>query len=103
MSHLVYQVPENAGEIKTDHISKYFIEKPLKALGELKSTESLDKLRDMPYHLSLRRAPNFKFNLLFRLRTHHTNWAQIQLPDRFFFLYYPLRPLLWIWDVLKKK
>ena len=103
MSHLVYQVPENAGEIKTDQISKYFIEKPLKALGELKSTESLDKLRDMPYHLSLRRAPNFKFNLLFRLRTHHTNWAQIQLPDRLFFLYYPLRPLLWIWDVLKKK
>ena len=103
MSHLIYGIPESQTELQTDQLRQKFIEKPLKALKESKSPEALEKLKDLPYNLSLRRAFKYKFNLLFRWRTHHTNWAQIKLPDHLFFLYYPLRPILWIKDILFRK
>jgi len=103
MSHLIYGMPENSEQLKTDKLSESMVQKPLDALGALKSTEAIDKLKNMPYQLSLRTALAYKFNLLFRLRTHHTNWAQMPLPDSLFFLYYPLRPILWLKDVLSGK
>jgi hypothetical protein len=103
MSHLVYGVPASTEDLKTDGLPSIFIQKPVEALRENKPPDALDKLKDMPYHIRLRRRLKFKVYLFLRLRTHHTNWAIVRLPDYLFFLYYPLRPVLWVREVLRKK
>ncbi len=52
------------------------------------------KLASLRYRLMLQPAWNYKFALLWRLRTHYTDWEFFPLPDKLFFLYYPLRPVL---------
>lgn len=103
MSHLIYGIPSLVKDLKTDRLPPLFIQKPVEALRENKPPDALDKLKDMPYHIRLRRAIKFKTYLFLRLRTHHTNWAIVKLPDFLFFLYYPLRPVLWAREVLRKK
>ncbi|MGM0551183.1 MAG: nucleotidyltransferase domain-containing protein [Bacteroidota bacterium] len=54
------------------------------------------KLASLRYRLMLQPAWSYKFALLWRLRTHYTDWEFFPLPDKLFFLYYPLRPFLLI-------
>jgi len=58
------------------------------------------KLASLHYRLKLQPAWNYKFALLWRLRTHYTDWEFLPLPDKLFFLYYPLRPVLLVAKVL---
>ena len=103
MSHLICGIPSSPNDLKTDRLPSVFIQKPVEALRENKPPDALDKLKDMPYHIRLRRRIKFKIFLFLRLRTHHTNWAIVRLPDYLFFLYYPLRPVLWVRKVLRRR
>jgi hypothetical protein len=58
------------------------------------------KLASLRYRLMLQPAWNYKFALLWRLRTHYTDWEFFPLPDKLFFLYYPLRPVLLVAKVV---
>lgn len=52
------------------------------------------KLRSLGYRLKLKPGWHYKLALIWRLRTHYTDWQLCRLPDALFFLYYPLRPVL---------
>jgi hypothetical protein len=102
-SHLLYGIPADEKKLQTHRLSHRFAAKPLQAIRDTRPAEAADKLKDLPYRLSMRGSWRYKFHLIFRLRTHHTNWAAVRLPDYLFFLYYPLRPLLWLKEVFKKR
>lgn len=61
------------------------------------------KLKLVLYRLHIKPTFKYHFDLLFRLRTHLTDWGIIRLNDRLFFLYYLLRPFLLIYKFVFKK
>lgn len=61
------------------------------------------KLKLIFYRLHIKPAFKYHMDLLYRLRTHLTDWEIIRLNDRFFFLYYLLRPFLLIYKFVFKK
>lgn len=83
-----------------------FIRIPVKSIhtNELKFRGSLNKVGFVVYKLLLKRSAVYYWDLLFRLRTHPTDWAIIRLPDKLFPLYYVFRPFLLIYrNILKKR
>lgn len=61
------------------------------------------KLKLVLYRLRIKPTFKYHFDLLYRLRTHLTDWEIIRLNDRLFFLYYLLRPFLLIYKFVFKK
>ncbi len=55
------------------------------------------KIQLVLYRLRMKPTFRYHFELLYRLRTHLSDWEIIRLPDAFFFLYYLLRPFLLIY------
>lgn len=52
------------------------------------------RLEQMRYGMAFLDRPAHYASLLERHATHPADWAALKLPDKLFFLYYPLRPLL---------
>lgn len=52
------------------------------------------KIRFVTYRMQMKPDWRYYFHLLFRLRTHFTDWEKVQLKDRWFFVYYIIRPFL---------
>lgn len=61
------------------------------------------KIQLVLYRLRMKPTFRYHFELLYRLRTHLSDWEIIRLPDALFFLYYLLRPFLLIYKFLVKK
>jgi len=72
-------------------------------IGELKQQGIKGMFRFIFYRLKLKRNLNYNFDLIFRLRTHLSDWEIIKLPDFFFFLYYLLRPFILAYKLFIKK
>jgi len=72
------------------------------AITELKQRGILGKLNYVLYRLNLKPDYKYYFHLVYRLRTHFSDWEILKLPNSLFFLYYPLRPLLMIYKSLKR-
>lgn len=70
---------------------------------ELKQKGILGKFEYVFYRLKLKPSLKYYFQVIFRLRTHLSDWELIRLPDRLFFLYYILRPFLLIYRNLFTK
>lgn len=60
------------------------------------------KYQNKQYQLKLRKNLQYKRDVLCRLKTHHKDWEIIDLPDRLFFVYYLLRPVLYFIRLFRK-
>ncbi len=83
--------------------NSFFFRSPLKSIP--KSTKKLKKgkIQTLIYRWQIRSNPTYRFSLLFRLRTHFTDWEVVKLPDSLFFLYYPLRPFLFFYRAITSR
>ncbi len=104
LTHLLFDeaVPENIQDIyRQKKGMDRFIIQALKAiqtpLGQIRNMKG----SKLSYQFQLRESLPYRFTLLFRLRTHHSDWEMLKLPSGLFFLYYPLRPLLFLYRVLR--
>jgi hypothetical protein len=61
-----------------------------------------EKLRNMLYTLSLNRKILLPKELVLKNLTNTTDWLTLRLPQTLFFLYFPLRPFLWVYRKLKE-
>lgn len=103
LSSLIYHA--GLTNIPIKRASAYLIKVPLKSISttDLSQQGIKGKLKLVYYRLKLKPSLIYHFNLLFRLRTHLTDWEIIRLNDTFFFLYYLLRPFLLLYKFLFKK
>lgn len=103
LSHLIYKL--ETPSVSDFELSKNLMKVPLKSieLTDLNQLGIKGKLKSLVYRIRLK--PNFSyyFDLIYRLRTHLTDWEILQLPKSLFFLYYILRPFLLIYKFLFKK
>ena len=60
-----------------------------------------EKLRSVLYTLSLNRKILLPKELILKNLTNTTDWLTLRLPQGLFFLYFPLRPFLWVYRKLK--
>lgn len=105
LSHLFFASPLD------ERILKFYNQKSLdkliiNALEAIKTP--MEKIRSqksgkLMYQFKLRNSPRYWLTLLFRLRTHHTDWEVLRLPPWLFFLYYPLRPFLFLYREFRKR
>jgi len=79
---------------KADFRKSIFYKTPLKSMTKASSSLNLEKIPLLFYKWHIRNSRTYRFSLLFRLRTHFTDWEMVKLPDNLFFLYYLLRPFL---------
>ncbi len=108
LSHTLFgtTVPKQIEELykQEKHIDS-FIMQALQAINEPARSvgSSSGNITKLTYNFQLRKRIGYKLTLIFRLRTHHRDWEILRLPGWLFFLYYPLRPVLFIIRILKKK
>ncbi|MFW5916564.1 MAG: nucleotidyltransferase family protein [Bacteroidota bacterium] len=103
ISRLIYGVETVVPLPKNQHRLMLMVRKALDAIPEYRTELKSHKLRNLLYQLWLRRNLKYKLTLIFRLRTHHSDWSRVPLPDYLFFLYYPLRPLIYMMNKVKNK
>ncbi|PLX18271.1 MAG: hypothetical protein C0597_06320 [Marinilabiliales bacterium] len=103
LSGLMYNVKELS--IFDCNIKSGLLKTPLNSISttDLGQKGIAGKLKFVFYRLRLKRNFKYYLNLIFRLRTHLTDWEIIRLNDSFFFLYYFLRPFLLVYKFLFKK
>ena len=103
LSHLIYKT-DLPDFINLD-INKNLIKIPLDSIhiNDLSKQGLKGKIKFVLYRLQLK--PDFKyyFELIYRLRTHLTDWELLRLPRALFFLYYILRPFLLVFKFLFRK
>lgn len=51
---------------------------------------------------NLNRSFTHKLSSFLKISTNAKDWEHLKLPDSLFFLYFPLRPFIWFWDVYLK-
>ena len=104
VAHLLYKtkVPDFLNDIKRN---KSLIDIPLRSINltDLKQQGIKGKIRYVFYRLKIKNDRNYYFDLIYRLRTHLTDWERIKISDKFFFLYYLLRPFLLLHQNIKRK
>lgn len=59
-------------------------------------------LRQTVYRANLARGVRRKFSALLPHLFSPLSWQTLPLPDRWFFLYYPATPILWLWRRLRR-
>ena len=62
-----------------------------------------EKFLNVLYTLSLNRRLLIPKQLLLKNLTSTTDWLTLPLPSNLFFLYFPLRPFLWLYRKVKSK
>jgi hypothetical protein len=63
----------------------------------------VEKIKNGIYLLSLNRRGFIAKELMFKNLTRPIDWKTLPLPDYLFFLYFPLRPFLWLYRKVKPK
>ena len=103
LSHLIYKT-DLPTFINSKKFNSKLIQVPLKSIAttELKQQGGFGKFEYVFYRLRLKPNIKYYFDLIYRLRTHFSDWELIKLPDKLFFLYYLLRPFLLIYKSFKK-
>lgn len=103
LSNLIYKTDlPDAIDLK---INRNLIRIPLHSIHstDLNQRGIKGKIGSIFYRLKLKPSLNYYWDLIFRLRTHLTDWELIRLPNFLFFLYYVLRPFLLIYKFLIKR
>lgn len=95
LSNLVFQTdfPEKEMEGKENELFRFCI----RALNQsqLQFTGTRDRLRYKFYLSGFKRSFRYKAQVWLAMRTNPPDWQTIRLPERLFFLYYFLRPVLY--------
>jgi len=103
MVKLIYknQIPD----LVDDKIQSSLIYTPLTSIAttDLGQKGIKGKIKFVLYRLKLKKDLNYYFELIYRLRTHLTDWEILRLPNSLFFLYYLLRPFLLMYKFLFQK
>jgi len=95
------KIPEFINQERWDGIIKH----NLKAIKKCKPGNQFNgrfKFSSMYYLARLKKDSRYKFETLKPLLPHHDDWRIVNLPDSLFFLYYPLRPFLWLFKIFRK-
>ncbi|MCK5171479.1 MAG: nucleotidyltransferase family protein [Bacteroidales bacterium] len=103
LSHLIYKI--ELPDFINFSICKNLIKIPLNSIhiNDLSQQGLKGKIKFVFYRLQMK--PDFKyyFELIYRLRTHLSDWELLKLPKYLFFLYYLLRPFLLVFKFLFRK
>ena len=103
LSNLIYKV--EIPDFQTKIPNRNLIKTPLKSIctTDLSQKGIGGKLKLVLYRIQIKPNLKYHFNLIYRLRTHLSDWEIVSLNDTFFFLYYLLRPFLLVYKSLIKK
>ena len=96
-------IPEKIAEIKLTTIDGFrlnYVRHLIDYEGAFCDTAK-EKLFNLLYTLSLNRRPIIAKELLLKNLTNTTDWLTLPLPSSLFFLYFPLRPFLWVYRKIK--
>ncbi len=87
------------------NIKPALIRMPLNSINtkDISQKNILGKLKFVFYRLKLKKDSKYYLDLLFRLRTHLSDWEIVKIKDSLFFIYYFLRPFLLIYKFLFNK
>lgn len=104
LSELIFKT-EPPEFITTNSIKKWLIQIPLKAIAttELKQQGVFGKIKYPFYRMQLKADIKYYFDLLYRLRTHFSDWEILNIPENLFFLYYLLRPFLLLYKLIVRR
>lgn len=102
LSYIIYNV--NLPDFLNTKIKNNLIKIPLHSINsnDLNQKGISGKLKSVFYRLTLKPDFTYYLDLIYRLRTHLTDWELIRMPEALFFLYYVLRPFLLIYKFLLK-
>ncbi|MDK2978890.1 MAG: hypothetical protein PWP52_1604 [Bacteroidales bacterium] len=104
LSNLLYktEIPQYIDNIG---YTNSLIQGALKSISdkELRQQGLGGKIKFVWYRLKLKPDINYHISLIFRLRTHFTDWEIFPLPNYLFFLYYIFRPFILIYKFLNRK
>ncbi len=70
---------------------------------KLTLSRGLTRFRLPIYKMRLKKGFIYKLNCWSILQPTFNDWKMVRLPDRLFFLYFPMRPLIWFYTVYIKK
>lgn len=103
LSNLIYDI--SLPDFLTNPGKSFLIKTPIKSISSMDLSQKgvIGKISFIFYRLKLKPDSKYYFELLYRLRTHLSDWELLRLPNSLFFLYYPLRPFLLIYKLLRKK
>jgi len=96
-------IPDSIAEIKLttiDRLRLNYIRHLINYKGAFCDTGK-EKLFNLLYTVSLNRRPVLAKELLLKNLTNTTDWLTLPLPSSLFFLYFPLRPFLWVYRKIK--
>ncbi|MGC9374621.1 MAG: nucleotidyltransferase domain-containing protein [Bacteroidales bacterium] len=104
LSNLLYQT-EMPKFIDNMDYTHSLIQSAIKAISnkDLRQQGIGGKIKFVLYRLKLKPSFNYHISLIFRLRTHFTDWEIFPLPNYLFFLYYIFRPFILMYKFLNKK
>jgi len=103
LSNLLYKC--DIPSFESLSIKQNLIKIPLYSISEkdLSKQGVFGKIKFVFYRVRLKPDFNYYFELIYRLRTHLSDWELIKLPKNLFFLYYVLRPFLLIYKFLFRR
>jgi hypothetical protein len=96
-------IPEMIAKVKltsTDKLRLNYVKHLITYEGAFCYTGK-EKLLNLFYTLSLNRRPFFAKELVLKNLTNTTDWLTLPLSSSLFFLYFPLRPFLWVYRKFK--
>jgi adenylate cyclase class IV len=103
LSNLLYKT--DVPSFDSFSIRKSLRKIPLNSISEkdLSKQGIIGKVKFVLYRIRLK--PDFKYylELIYRLRTHLSDWELLKLPNKLFFLYYALRPFLLIYKFIFRR
>jgi hypothetical protein len=102
LAHKLFGTPS---AIDFPTIPKYLILTPLKEISKPYSSAQNQKLTRFSqkwYILQLKSSLKYKLHVFSVLGTNQGNWKMLKLPDKLFFLYFILRPILYIRQIWRK-
>jgi hypothetical protein len=105
LAELLFDTPISA-ELKPAVYPYSSIVAALKAIQtpeEKLHKRTLERAKRLIYLIRLKPGLNHLFFCLKAPGTNYLDWKTLPLPDSLFFMYYPLRPFLWLWSVFIKK
>ncbi|MBU8892221.1 MAG: nucleotidyltransferase family protein [Bacteroidales bacterium] len=103
LSHLIYKT--DLPDFANFDFKKNLIKIPLNSIhiNDLSQQGVKGKMKFVFYRLQLKADFRYYFELIYRLRTHLSDWELLKLPKSLFFLYYVLRPFFLIYKFLIKR
>lgn len=95
--------PDPISKIKLSFLDRFRVKYILGQLvydGQFCDTKK-EKILNVFYTISLNKKSIISKELIYKNLTNTTDWLTLPLPESLFFLYFPLRPFIWVYRKLK--